>query len=94
MDSKTRWQFNPFDKLQPLRKNENLPRSQSFNEIREQQRQPVRIMLCFLYHIEGFIFRIFCLIVFARMFRILSYINFVLMNYLIFNMEKMRISIF
>ena len=52
MDSKTRWQFNPFDQVQPLRQQENsqqqnLPRSGSLNEIREQQRRPVRVWIFF-----------------------------------------------
>jgi hypothetical protein len=49
MDSKIRWQFNPFDKVQPLRQHQNLPRSQSLNEIRE---QPVRIMCYFKCYIQ------------------------------------------
>jgi len=55
MDSNNRWHFNPFDKVQPLRQQENLqqqnlPRSQSLNELGQQQRQPVsvRFFNCFI----------------------------------------------
>jgi hypothetical protein len=48
MDSNNRWQFNPFDKVQPLRQHENpqqqdLPRSPSLNELRQQQYNPVSV---------------------------------------------------
>jgi hypothetical protein len=48
MDSNNRWHFNPFDKVQPLRQQEkpqqqDLPRSQSLNELQQQQRQPVSV---------------------------------------------------
>ena len=41
MSSTTRWQFNPFDHVQPLRKSEfskqsGLPRSQSLTELQYQ----------------------------------------------------------
>jgi hypothetical protein len=50
MDSNNRWHFNPFDKVQPLRQHENrqeqdLTRSQSLNELHQQQRQPVSVVL-------------------------------------------------
>jgi hypothetical protein len=49
MNSKTRWNFNPFDPIQPLKPHGNfqqqdLPRSQSLNELQQKQRQPVKMI--------------------------------------------------
>ncbi|UJR24652.1 hypothetical protein I4U23_006026 [Adineta vaga] len=46
MNPNTRWQFNPFDHVEPLKKHESqsrsgLPRAQSLTELQEQQRQPI-----------------------------------------------------
>lgn len=49
MDSNNRWHFNPFDKVQPVRRRENpqqqnLSRSRSLYELQQQQRQPVSVI--------------------------------------------------
>lgn len=98
MDSNNRWHYNPFDQVKPLRQQKNdqqeqdLSRSQSLNELR--QHRPVsiiyiRLIVLFINSHFRFLFLVdHLLIVYVRMFHIPSYINFVLMNYLIFGTGK------
>jgi hypothetical protein len=63
MDSNIRWHFDPFNNAQPLRQREypqqqNLPRSQSLNELRQQLDQPVSVMF-FCYIIQALILDFF-----------------------------------
>jgi len=59
MDSNIRWHFDPFNNAQPLRQREypqpqNLPRSQSLNELGQQPHQLVSVMF-FCYIIQALI---------------------------------------
>ena len=58
MNPNTRWQFNPFDQAQPLKKHESkvqpgLPRAQSLTELQGPQSNPVDMFLFVCFYVSS-----------------------------------------